>query len=303
MKGNKLTVFISAVTLILVFAVMCSFQLNKDEKGILITFGKPQLIEKPGLYFRWPQPVQKLVVLDSRKQLFESNDVQVVTGDNINFIVKVVTVWSIDGQNPKVFYEKMGSSVADAESQLGSLVDSQLQSVVRSFTQSDFFSSGEQLSNLPKVEEALKAAINAETQKNYGVSIHSVAFVRNSLHEKNSVAVLARMKEEQNKLAVEIRSNAEKEAQIKCNSADGANAKIIAEAQAQAKKTRDEAIAKSVDLFAFAGKEGQEFAVLLRKLDAIKAITKTSTTAFFGPDTPPFDLFKKEELEQDKVKK
>ncbi|NQZ56631.1 MAG: hypothetical protein HRT88_04070 [Lentisphaeraceae bacterium] len=303
MKGNKITVFISAVTLLLVFAVMCSFQLNKDEKGILITFGKPQLIEKPGLYFRWPQPIQKLVVLDSRKQLFESIDLQVVTGDNINFIVKIVTVWSVDQESPKTFYEKTGSSTADAESQLGSLVDSQLQSVVRSFTQADFFSVNKKASNLPKIEGSLKNTLNAQTVKNYGITIHSVAFVRNSLHEKNSVAVLARMKEEQNKLAVEIRSRAEKEAQIKRHTADGANAKKIAEATAEAKRIRDEASAKSADLFSSVAKEDQEFVAFLRKLDAIKQIMKTSTTAFFTPDIPPFDLLKKEKPSEEKTAK
>lgn len=307
MKGNKLTVFISALTLILVFAVMCSFQLNKDEKAVLTTFGKPQVVKEPGLYFRWPWPIQKLVRLDIRKQLYEDMARETVTKDNINLIVKLVVTWSIDKENPLEFYKKVGENKEDADKQLETLIKSTQQVVIRSYSQTDFFSRpasviknkegkviGEKparQSRLGEIENSLLKNLNDVTSKKYGIIVHNVAFVRNSLHEKNSVSVLARMKQEQSKRAVEIRSRAGKEAQLKRNSADKTRAATLAEAEAYAKEKRDEVQAAATRLFA-EYENDQEFVAFLRKLDAIKEIMKTQTTMFFTSDVPPFDLFK-----------
>ena len=291
MQGNKLTVFISALTLLLVFAVMCSFQLNKDEKGILTTFGKPQVIEKPGLYFRWPWPIQKLIRLDVRKQLYEGKGREIPTKDNVTLIVKVMVNWSVDEENPLEFYKKVGSLTSDADSQLESLVKSTQEQVIRSYSQADFFTSDQGVSRLEQIEEKMAGALNEITRSQYGIVVHNVAFVRNSLHEKNSISVLARMKQEQEKRAVGIRSQAEKEAQIKRNKADEAKAKTLAKAEAEAKKIRDEVQVKASELFA-QYENDQEFAAFLRKLDAIKEIMKTTTTGFFNTNIAPFDLFK-----------
>ena len=69
MKNNKLTIFISSVTLLLVLTGMCTFQLKVDEVAVVTTFGSPKDLKEPGLYFRWPWPIQKLVRIDTRKQL------------------------------------------------------------------------------------------------------------------------------------------------------------------------------------------------------------------------------------------
>lgn len=270
---------------------MCTFQLKVDEVAVVTTFGSPQAINKPGLYFRWPWPVQKLIKIDSRKQLFQGRERETMTKDNINIIVKLFVVWSVNSTDPLEFYKKVGEGAKDAERQIGSLVESKQETVIRSYLLSDFLNSTGG-SKISKIESELKQAINDVTSEKYGLTVHKVALTKISLHEKNSESVLARMKQEQSKIAAEIRSTAEKEAQLKRNEADTRRAEILAAAEAESKQVRDEVRVKSAELFANNQKD-QDFAAFLRQLDALKEIMKTQTTAFLSPDVPPFDLFKK----------
>ena len=283
---------ISAITLLLVLIVMCTFQLKVDEVAVVTTLSNSKSINKPGLYFRLPWPVQKLVRIDTRKQLFEGRERETLTKDNINIIVKVFVAWAIEKENPLDFYSKVGERVADASKRLEPLIESKQEIVIRSYSLKDFLNAAEGGSKIKQIEDELAAAINDVTVKNYGIRVHKVALTKISLHEKNSESVLARMQQEQSRIALVIRSTADKNAQLKRNEADQKSAEILAEAEARSKEIRDTIRGKSAELFAN-NPEDQDFAAFLRQLDAIKEIMKTQTTAFLSPDIPPFDLFKK----------
>lgn len=296
---NKLTVFTSALTLLLVLVVMCSYQLKVDQIAIVTTLGTPKAIDKPGLYFRMPWPIQKLRKLDIRKQLYSGNERETLTNDNINIIVKLFISWSIDSENPLSFYQKVGDTVEEAEKQLKTLVESKQEIVIRSYKLSDFQNTSNELSKIQEIEETLTSELNKVTREKYGIIIHKSAITRLSLHEKNSESVLARMKQEQGKIASEIRSKAEKEAQLIKNKADEEKAKILATSEALSKKAKDEVLVKSTELFN-QRQEDQEFAAFLREISAIKEIIKADqkSTMFLNPDIGPFGLFKAEETEK-----
>lgn len=300
---NKLTVFTSLTTLLLVLVVMCSYQLKVDQIAIVTTLGTPKAISEPGLYFRMPWPVQKLRKLDIRKQLFTGNERETLTNDNINIIVKLFVSWSIDKDNPLSFYQKVGDTVEEAEKQLKTLIESKQEIVIRGYNLSDFQNAGESTSKIQEIEEKLTKELNEVTRDKYGIIIHKTAITKLSLHEKNSESVLARMKQEQGKIAAEIRSKADKEASLKKNKADEERAKILASAEAEAKKTKDEVLVKSTELFN-QRQDDQDFAAFLRQLSAMKEIIKADnkTTIFVNPDIKPFDLFKVEEKAEKKDK-
>ena len=111
MKENKLTLVISAFTMILVLIVMCTFQLKVDEQAIVTTFGSPKELKEPGLYFRAPWPIQNLVRLDARKQLFKGSGSQTMTKDGISLILEADVIWSIDRDNVLEFYKKVGEKI------------------------------------------------------------------------------------------------------------------------------------------------------------------------------------------------
>ena len=301
---NKLTVFTSIVTLSLVLVVMCTYQLKVDEIAIVTTLGTPKAITKPGLYFRMPWPVQKLRKLDIRKQLYAGNERETITRDNINIIIKLFVSWSIDKENPMSFYQKVGDTVEEAEKQLKTLIESKQEIVIRGYSLSDFQNTTAEISKIQEIEEKLTDELNRVTKEKYGINIHKTAITKLSLHEKNSESVLARMKQEQGKIAAEIRSKAEKEAQLKKNKADENRSKILASAEAEAKKTTDEVLVKSTELFN-KRQDDQDFASFLRQLNAIKEIIKSDnkTTIFVNPDIKPFDLFRVDKAIENKDEK
>lgn len=291
MKNNKITIFISSLTILLVVTVMCTFQLKVDEVAVVTTFGSPKSLNEPGLYFRWPWPVQKLVRLDTRKQLYQGNERETLTKDNINIILKVFVAWSIDKKDPLEFYKKVGERSADALRLMESLVESKQEIVIRSYELKDFFNSGGE-SKIEQIEAELSKALNEITKEKYGIAIHKTAISRISLHEKNSESVLSKMQQEQSKIASNILSKAETAAQLKKNEAEKVRRTRLAEAEAESKKIRDDVLAKSTDLFS-KYQDDQEFAAFLRSLDALKQMTKTQATAIINTNIPPFDLFKK----------
>ena len=131
-----------------------------------------------------------------------------------------------------------------------------------------------QPSKIQQIENELTAALNEVTYGKYGIVIHKAALTKISLHEKNSESVLAKMQEEQSRIAAEILSKAETAAKLKENAADNIRAEKIAQAQAESKKIRDEVRVKSTELFSKYQKN-QEFAAFLRQLDGLKEIMKT----------------------------
>ena len=289
---NKLTVFTSAITLLLVLVVMCTYQLKVDQVAVVTTLGTPKAIKEPGLYFRLPWPIQKLRKLDVRKQLYSGNERETLTNDNINIIVKLFITWSIDTENPLSFYQKVGDTLSEADKQLKTLVESKQEIVIRGYNLTDFQNTSGQASKIQEIEDKLTEELNTVTKEKYGIIIHKTAITRLSLHEKNSESVLARMKQEQGKIAATIRSQAEKEAQLKKNEADEKRLKVQAAAEAETKKIKDEVLVKSTELFN-KRQEDQEFAAFLRQLSAIKEIIKSEpkSTMFVNPDIKPFDLF------------
>ncbi len=296
---NKLTLFITIFTLILVLFVMCSYQLKVDQIAVVTTLGTPKAITEPGLYGRLPWPVQNVRKLDIRKQLYAVNEREIITSDNINIIIKLMVSWSIDKENPLNFYQKVGDTVEEAEKQLKSLVESKQEIVIRGYRLDEFQNVLQGVSKIEEIENRLKAELNEITQEKYGIIIHKTVITKLSLHEKNSEAVLARMKQEQVKIASEIRSKAEKEAQLKKNKADEERAKLLASAEAKAKLTKDEVLVKSTELFN-KRQDDQDFATFLRQLSAMKEIIKADnkTTIFVNPDIKPFDLFRVNEPKQ-----
>jgi modulator of FtsH protease HflC len=293
---NKLTVIISSITMLLVLIVMCTYQLKVDKVAVLTTFGTPNAISKPGLYFRFPWPVQKLVKLDSRKQLLIIKEKEVLTKDNINLIVKMFVAWSITegDENTLKFYKSLGETSEEAEKYLTDTVASKQGLIIRKFNLNDFLNAGGK-TKIEQIEKELKESINADTMVKYGITIHKVSITRLNLHEANSISVLEKMKQGQLKKAEEITSIALKESQIMKNSANEKAQKLIANSEAEAKTIRSKVLVQSAELFSRYENE-QEFALFLRKLDAIKETTKSQTTFFLNPDIPPFDLFMKKGL-------
>src|SRR5207342_839062 len=95
------------------------------ETAVVTTFGSPtRPIDKPGLYFKWPWPIQKVYKFDNRIQTFEDKYSQDLTADGNTLLTTVFVGWKIT--KPEVFFPKFaGGSITEAERILENLVRSE----------------------------------------------------------------------------------------------------------------------------------------------------------------------------------
>ena len=283
---KSIPTFIVAVLLVvLIVTILCAYQLKTTEIAIVTTLGKPRLEGKPGLHSRLPWPIQKIVRLDRRVQLFTGSARETMTLDNINLIVSVFATWSIS--DPLLYFNSVGTKY-EAEAILKSLIESKQETVIRAHKLADFLST-DSGSTLESIEQELLASVHDQAMNTYGISIGFVGFAQISLNESTTFSVLERMKQEQAKIVAEIQSAGEKESKIIRDNADSQKAQKLAQAEAEAKRIRGEALIKAAEQYD-EFKEDLDFAIFLRKLDALEETMKTKTTIILDPKTPPYDL-------------
>jgi membrane protease subunit HflC len=289
-KADKLPVISAAVMLAVICGILGSYQLSVNEVAVVTTFGKPKVEDRPGLHARLPWPLQKVVKLDRRQQLYEGVSRQIVTSDNVSLIVRSFGTWEI--ADPQRFYNSVGSK-RQAEGHLKSLMDSSLGTVLTQHALTDFVSTEAGGNQLEEVEAKLQEVVAAEAEKTYGIAVSYVGIAQISLSESSTGSVLNRMRTEREQAATKIRSEAQTKAKLLRNEAESASASILAEAEAEAKRLRGEALITATKQFE-EFKEDLDFAIFLRKLDALEQTTKTKTTLVLDPNTPPFDLLRYE---------
>lgn len=285
---NKLPIIAAGIIILLVILALCTYQLRVTEVAVVTTLGKPRVEANPGLHGRMPWPVQKINRFDNRAQLIEGRAREINTADNSNVITRVFAVWRI--AEPLTFFNSLGS-VAEAEITLKSLLESKQEAVIRAHKLEDFL--GE---NANAVEAELLTALNEEAGTLHGVRIDFVGLAEISLAESNTASVFARMKQEQLRMAAAIRSEGEKNAKILRDNAASKKAQAIAEAEAKAKEIRGNATITAAERYQDFNKD-VEFALFLRKLDALVETMSTKTTVIVDPSVPPFDLLEFEKVQ------
>jgi len=65
-----------------------SYQVNETERAVVLTFNKITGEKGPGLHFRWPLPIQKIVKYDIRLRCYDGNigkleEIRTADGKNI----------------------------------------------------------------------------------------------------------------------------------------------------------------------------------------------------------------------------
>src|SRR5215475_2951006 len=98
MKRSYLIVVVGALLVVIFAFWLCAFQVRTTEVAVVTTFGKPsRSLNEPGLYFKWPPPVQRVYKFDQRIQSseFENKFREDLTADNIPLLTSVYIGWHI----------------------------------------------------------------------------------------------------------------------------------------------------------------------------------------------------------------
>ncbi len=293
MKRNTLT-FTIGILLVLIFgALLFTFQVRQTEVALVTTFGKPTRDintnpdkPEPGLYFKWPWPIQKVQKFDKRIQNFEDKFTETLTSDGKNVLVTVYVGWTIT--NPMLFRERFSGSVPRAEQTLERLVNSEKNIVIGQHPFSHFISTNPQELKFAQIEGEIRDRISNAAQTQYGIHLNFLGIKKLGLPESITQKVFDRMKEERMRVVAGIQALGVAEASKITSAADRDRAGIISQADATAREIRGKAdaeAAKAYEIF----EKNPELAVLLLQVEALETL-KERTTLILDERTPPFNL-------------
>jgi membrane protease subunit HflC len=290
-KRNILTVIVGVVLVIIFVLLLFAFQVRQSEVALVTTFGKPSAhpITEPGLYFKWPWPIQRVYRFDNRIQNFEDKFRQTLTADNNSLILTVYVGWKIS--DASVFYPKFLGSVPTAQDTLEKILATDQSSVVGKHALSDFVNSDPSQLKFDEMEKAIQDEAQATLNSDhYGIELEFLGFKKIELPESVTQSVFERMKgERQVLISRETNEGAREAAEIK-STADRQAAETIADATAASLRIRGEGEAEAAKVLPVF-EQNPALANYLLRLDALQQSLNAQTTLILDERTPPFDLF------------
>jgi membrane protease subunit HflC len=293
MKRNSLIIIIGALLVVIFAFWLCAFQVRTTEVAVVTTFGKPtRSLNEPGLYFKWPPPVQRVYKFDQRIQSsdFENKFREDLTADGFTLLTSVYVGWRIT--EPGVFLQKFPGGIPAMEQQLATLVSTPKSAIIGKHPLSDLVSANPGGSHFNAIEHEILASVQSQLQtNNYGISIEFLAFKKIGLPEATTDKVFSRMTEERNKLVSAVQYEGESQAKIIRSDADLRASKTLSAAQGVALKIQGEGqteAAKYLGVF----QQNPELASFLFRLNALEDSLKDKSTLIFDQQTEPFTLFK-----------
>jgi membrane protease subunit HflC len=265
---------------------LVTFTVREGECALVTQFGRPvRTIEKPGLNFKWPVPIQTVNRFDRRLQLFESRLVEFLTKDKKNVVLKFFVLWKLD--KAKEFFLSVGNT-ATAEQKLDDILISKGGAAVGDYEFEDLISTKAE-SKIGELEKRIQTDLEAQTLRDYGYGIQKVGISRLALPEANAGSVFNRMRAERKAIANKYRAEGEQQAAAIRAKADREKSDLISEASRQAQIIRGKGEAEAAKIYAEAFKHDPEFYQFWRTLDSYRSILDSNTALVLSEDS---ELFK-----------
>ena len=171
MKNIAITMFILLV-LIALGLLFVSFQVREIEYALVTTFGKPtREIVEPGWHFKWPPPIQRIYLFDSRMRVLEADIGETTTKGAVPIIVNTYIVWKI--AEPQDFFNAVGT-VKEAESKLLSQISDTQNKVVGRHYFSEFVNSDPSKIEFEDIQAEMLADLKQAVREDYGIEIKTL---------------------------------------------------------------------------------------------------------------------------------
>ena len=292
MKNLAIVLFVGLIVISLGLYLI-SFQVRETESCLVTTFGKATSedeIVEPGLYFKWPFPIQQVHKFDSRMRVFETESEETRTAGGEPIIVSTYVVWRI--ARPLEFFNAI-KTVNKAENELlRSRVRNVQNNAIGRHYFSEFVNSDQTKIQFEKIQsEMLDDLQKAVADAKFGVDIKTVGIKQLKVSQDVSKEVFERMKAERDRRAQYITSEGEGEAIRIRTEAKSKSDELIAAAEARAKRIRGKGDAEAAKHYEKL-EANSELAMLLRDLEALQKILASRTTFVTPTDVAPFNLLK-----------
>lgn len=305
---QSVNLVIGILIAILLAAYMFTFQVRYDEVAVVTTFDKatpPQynadgsideenpgsLKLEPGLYFKWFWPIQSEYKYPKRVQVLEDQLEEQQTADGYAVIVNTYLAYRIS--DPHAFFRTMKDE-DNARAQLRPLLR-EIRGIISQYEWNQLVNTDASKLRLAEIEaEALEQIQSRLTAQKYGIEAERFGIRRVVLPEAVTEKVFERMRQTRQSLAERARAEGDAKAAAIRSEARSAQQRILAFAERRAQAIRAEGDREAATYYRMF-QENEQFAVFLRRVEALKAILANNTTfVLTAQDLTPLQLLEPE---------
>jgi len=288
---KNLGTILSAVFLaIILILYMCTFQVRFTEVAIKKTWGQPDkaAITEPGLKFKWPAPIQSVVVYDKRMRILEDRTEETRTVDGKNLLITTFTLWRI--KDPSTFHTNFPGGVEDGEKKLRTTVVNTKHAVTGKHTFSDFVSTDPTKRKVRKIELEMMEIVARDALQVYGIEVVDFGIKKLGLPEAVTTAVFESMRShEEAKAARHVAEGQARASDILAN-ARAVEDRIMAEVRTKVAKIHTDA-ERVVSGYYKEFDEHPELRIFLDKLRTMATALRERSTIIIDSGESPWDVF------------
>ncbi len=281
---NSFTILMGAVITAALLSYMFLYQVRYDQVAVRTTFDKADdgsVQTAPGLKFRLPWPIHKVTHYSKRLQLLEDTVEELQTADGKSVIVKTYLTWRIE--NPLEFYVTL-KDPAEAQRQLSSRLR-EIRGLISRYRLDQLVNLDKNAIKLDEIENLAKSLLEKSlAQSGYGLKVESVGIYKIVLPESTTQKVFETMITTRERLSENALQEGQAQASAIRSEAESARERILAFAERRAQTIRskgDREASKEYQSFA----ANEDFAVFLRKVEALKKMLDHNTTFVLSADS------------------
>lgn len=281
---NSFTILMGAVIAAALLSYMFLYQVRYDQVAVRTTFDKADagsVQTDPGLKFRLPWPIHKVTHYSKRLQLLEDTVEELQTADGKSVIVKTYLTWRIE--NPLDFYVTL-KDPAEAQRQLSSRLR-EIRGLISRYRLDELVNLDKNAIKLGEIEDQAKSTLEKSlAQSGYGLKVESVGIYKIVLPESTTQKVFETMITTRERLSENALQEGQAQASAIRSEAESARERILAFAERRAQTIRskgDREASKEYESFA----ANEDFAVFLRKVEALKKMLDHNTTFVLSADS------------------
>jgi membrane protease subunit HflC len=277
---NQFTFLVGTLVVVILVVYMFAFQVRYDEVAVLTTFEEVKdeqkdIIREPGLCFRLPWPIQRVIKYSTRLQVLEDQIEEQQTSDEKAVIIRTYLAWRIS--DPLRFFESL-ETTQRADEQLNILLRGEARGLISKFSFDQLVNTDTSKLKLGEMErlaaERLQERVN---EAKYGITIEKVGVRRLVLPQKTTESVFETMKKTRQRMAENARQEGQAQAAAIKSEAESASKRMLAFAERHAQAIRskgDREAATHYEKFA----KDQDFAIFLREMEALQKMLSSNTT-------------------------
>ncbi len=269
----------------------CLVLVRPGEAVVITRFGNPvRVITEPGLALKFPAPIDSVTLVDLRLRTTSSGLHDVGTRDGLRILVQAYVAWQVPGDPDHIrqFLRAVQNQPDIAANQLRSFIGSSLEIAASSFDLASLVNTDPGKIKLDDLEGRLRARIDAQAQRVYGLTVRQVGIERLTLPAETLTATIERMKAERETVAAERSAEGQRAAAQIESDADRDSRVLVAKAKADAADIDAKSRIAAAGIYKQAYTDDPELYTMLRSFDSLDTVIGSNTRIILRTDAAPF---------------